>query len=967
MPTKQTYDPRVQELLDGAKRRRGFGVAKDRSIFGAYKELGSREKNTLLKTIDVLASGQYFLAGAARGVKQGSGDIWQSGLRGVAERTSFSTITGDPWSGFAFDVLFDPVNLLSGGALAKVGGKGGRALIKAMRMNPKLTRVVDLVGSNHVQNYLLKRDDYNGFVKLKNAWLGRLNFARSTSLNKYSKEIVDLVPDATERRQIGYLIDSEPVMAKHALREMRGDAGKGMTPFFELPENRRVPLKELRDSDEWKYWKKKFDSMTGDQQEAFGIARKALSELESLKIGAKLLTAERAAGYIVKAGGRNYAPRYYYTKENAISHIQDKRASLQKMFDQPGKRLSKKARKKIVDDMNEFDDQLSVLADMPDVIGSTFHQRIRKTIPTSEVSHFAQEAEYGHLPYEKLPQKLREALETDIAKTLDLESREVARAIANQQFYRTAVRYLRMNGLMLPESLKGKGAKVVLREMQEAGIPVNRKMLKEELDIVKVQGMSNFLVPKSIANEVNAVMKSYTGTAHMDKVTNAWAGATRWWKAFTLMPFPSYHLRNRLGNIWNMTFDMDKGVADYLTHHRPATELVHAAKHGDIGEGMVEYAGRKYSRKDLVDGMLHERVISGGEFAGEVGSVMDNSRDYFMGALFDPKRNIVTRTGYRLGRHIEDGDRATYFLYRLSKGDTFAEAGTQVRKRLFDYEHGLTPFESKWLRNGLVPFWAWTKFNLPYQLEMLAAHPQRFVRYKKGLAAYEDVAGGPQPDETYLAEWMKKAVNFRMKWDEKSNTYSYFVLDSWWPAADIGKFTSTRAGQEFLNMIHPGAKLPFELLSNYSFFSGKKIQRAGHQGQLLGMEKVLNKAGIGLDKRVEHLLRSARVINEADRVIMTMVKEYGGVSPKSFAYAGLRALFGKTYPTNMQDQIRLWDYVTGKQLGELTGARRAAEKYGGDRYNIKAIDRQIKELTDLREKHLKLPQVRRALKKTRRR
>jgi len=80
-------------------------------------------------------------------------------------------------------------------------------------------------------------------------------------------------------------------------------------------------------------------------------------------------------------------------------------------------------------------------------------------------------------------------------------------------------------------------------------------------------------------------------------------------------------------------------------------------------------------------------------------------------------------SGFTAGRAIEDTMRAGHFLWRLSKGDDPLKAAKSVQKHLFDYQYGLTPFEKKFGRNFMLPFYAWTRFNLPLQLEMLATQP----------------------------------------------------------------------------------------------------------------------------------------------------------------------------------------------------------------------------------------------------
>jgi len=889
--------------------------------FSAYQSLVKKEGNLLFKTLDVAISGQYFLAGAAKGIQEGE-PRWQAGLRGIANRASFRELEGvNTGTGFAMDVFLDPSNLIPGKLLVGAAGKGVKQTVNAIRRVPGGSRLVNDLGEKFVINYLLKRDDYDGFIRLKNDLYGRLNYARSEEINKWSDDIFEVLPEKTSRETIGKLYDDFPLLSP-------------------------------KESPEYERWYLRYKDLNAEEQEGFTLLKRGLEELSERRRAGKLVSAEQMAGFI-RATGRPYIPRYYATKENAISHVSSYRSSLSDRV--KSIKLSNKKREMVEKKLAEADKWLDDLENMPETIGPFYKSRIHRYYQSGAEPDFVRKRKHKEA-IDDLPEELFKSLETDAAVILDIASRSTTKALHSQKFVADAARYLRKMGLVVPRELAGRDPRTIVTEMQKMGMKIDRRVLSGPLEKIKVDKLQDFMVPKAIADDVNTVLKAYTDPSYQKEVLGAWDASTRWWKAFTLMPFTGYHIRNRLSNIWNMGFDMKPN--QYIVHYKPAHKLWWDIYHGTLNGSKYRLGKKTYTDKELMEGALHNRVIGGGEVAGEVGAVYEDAGGILKGIL-DPKRNPFTKYGYKAGRYIEDTDRLTYWFYRLTKGDTMAEAGEIVRHRLFDYQYGLTSFEQKWFRNRMVPFWAWTKFNLPYALEMLIRHPQRYIRYQKARRTVEDTWAGPEPEEQYLADWLKRSGKMRIWYNPKTETYHYLLFDSWWPGADIGKLHYNRVGREFLNMVTPLVKLIPETIFGYDLFRMRKMERfPGEKGKLAGVE--LN---IPLSKRIEHIARTMRIVNETDRVIQATGREYSTSFGERMFRGALRALVGRpVYPVKYESQIRSWNYRTRKQLGQLKAARAMAVKYGGKR-NVEIIDKQIKEVENLREHHLKLPRVESALKK----
>jgi hypothetical protein len=326
--------------------------------------------------------------------------------------------------------------------------------------------------------------------------------------------------------------------------------------------------------------------------------------------------------------------------------------------------------------------------------------------------------------------------------------------------------------------------------------------------------------------------------------------------------------------------------------------------------------------------------------------------------IIDPASNPITRKGFEFGRYIEDTDRMAHFIWRLSKGDNVDEAARSVQKFLFDYTHGLSPIEQKFGRSFLFPFYAWTRFNLPLQLEMLARQPQKFARVGKFRSAIEDQIGGPTPEETDVQQWLKDTPKVRIAWDAEKGIYKYFSLDNWLPAADIGKMLSFKEfRQEVLNLWTPFMKMPIELSFNHSFFQGREIAPEGQPFTTLRLpipriEKGKLKAKpvrMPIPALFDHALRHVRFVNETARVLKS-------IDEGDWVTAMVRPVIGRAYPTEPKRQRQWWKWYYDRKISYMKSKRTQAQKRldkgtgtPADRINIRILTKKIGEGEELRK------------------
>jgi len=299
--------------------------------------------------------------------------------------------------------------------------------------------------------------------------------------------------------------------------------------------------------------------------------------------------------------------------------------------------------------------------------------------------------------------------------------------------------------------------------------------------------------------------------------------------------------------------------------------------------------------------------------------------------VLNPDLNVWVRAGYDVNQIVEENARLAHFLWRLSKGDSARDAAKSVNKYLFDYMNGLSEFENRYFRGFLMPFYTWTRFNMPLQLEMLIKKPQKFAQIGKGKQLIEDQMGGPEGNDRFQAEWMKRMFGVRWHWDEKKNQYGVFMLNSFLPAADLQKFFDLEEIRDtIVSLATPGIKLPLEILWKYDTFRGRPIVEQGKTHMYFNLPG---------DKKVPvhwvagHLLRSVRFLNSAHNFFADNVS-----NKQKFA----RLVIGRSYPYNPTDQKMWWTRNLRNAVRELK-SQRSQDISNGETADIKYQSAAIEE------------------------
>ena len=199
--------------------------------------------------------------------------------------------------------------------------------------------------------------------------------------------------------------------------------------------------------------------------------------------------------------------------------------------------------------------------------------------------------------------------------------------------------------------------------------------------------------------------------------------------------------------------------------------------------------------------------------------------------------NPLLQLNRAVAQQVENNGRWTLFLDRLVKGAPVEEAALAPKTWHFDYRN-LTEIEKKVFRT-LIPFYAWQRFAVPRMVSSMMENPARFARIGKVSNAIErlsdDWSNIPQPD--YFDE--VAAIQLPIAHQDKP---LFAQLDV--PVLELNRMNK----KDVLSSLHPMAKLVIEDAPSggHSLFLGMPLER--FPGEEL--------EGVGMTKKTAHTLSS---------------------------------------------------------------------------------------------------------------
>ena len=376
--------------------------------------------------------------------------------------------------------------------------------------------------------------------------------------------------------------------------------------------------------------------------------------------------------------------------------------------------------------------------------------------------------------------------------------------------------------------------------------PKAAKVADNARDAFKRDNTEVFLAPKDVRRQIEDTLEMMTGSVVGEKrlrdFMKVYDEIQNGWKAWTLGVRPAYHTRNALGNILNA--DDKLWDAEYHDTGYTMREIVENAKDRGVTAGHYadDIVRDQVKAQEAAAGMISplERglgpdnpIVKTGFAIG--GTIEGNARyAVFLNALAQIKKDPskfkwtapdgskvalsdVGKNNWSM-RVVDDprGGKAQYQVPMTRDEAVFDIASQKVKESLFDYRD-VSKFERNVLKRTM-PFYTWTRKNIPAQLKHLVLNPERAEKLHLAKEQFEHETGDLTYSD-YGKFWGDRVPIFLGK--EKQGVVQAFTALNVVPMADLQRMF--RPGHLLTEMVTPLIKEPLEQIFNYDTFRKKPI------------------------------------------------------------------------------------------------------------------------------------------------
>lgn len=415
---------------------------------------------------------------------------------------------------------------------------------------------------------------------------------------------------------------------------------------------------------------------------------------------------------------------------------------------------------------------------------------------------------------------------------------------------------------------------------------------------VTVRGVA---FPPEFARIITKQEKILNNPNEAKKLIKIFDEVQTWWKKYTLGLRPAWHTRNAFGNFWNAY--LIGGLTDPLRYGEAAA----IQKSMQVGKGKVvgasdyivgkvtgkaldkgaEVRGTGMTREEIFDEAIKRGVYESGMYGQDVGTGAARSSN----VIGSTEWSVINKA-FAAGKTVENNARLALFIDSIAKGVKAAgrkgqtkfkpdeiekildDASINVRKSLFDYGD-LSEVEKRYMKRAM-PFYTWTRKNIPAQLQAIALHPDRANKLNILVAGLQ--SGVQRIDSNDIDEWIKDQYPIFLNAEDSEQTYTFITALSYLPTAELNRVFQSPEGMAhmFSQMGTPLLKVPLEIMFNYDTFRERPIdvleyETKGRFGEgifksvpgLTGSQDFL---GMKVTPHQKHLLQALVLLGEVDRL-----------------------------------------------------------------------------------------------------
>jgi hypothetical protein len=416
-----------------------------------------------------------------------------------------------------------------------------------------------------------------------------------------------------------------------------------------------------------------------------------------------------------------------------------------------------------------------------------------------------------------------------------------------------------------------------------------------------------------------------------DKLQNAWKTmSTVWW-----VPF---HTRNGVNNMFQNSL---MGVNDPFYYLKAASMQIQDKfpNFHKYLEDKMPSVFKPFSDADLQ--ILKEYRDQGLEKVGFMSGDIESLDNLVMapfdsikgaptfkdkaGRTFSYVSSLPTKLGRFASELVEGNAKLAHFIAKRADGFSSYDAGKSVKKALFDYDD-LTDIEKGVLKRAM-PFYTYTKKNVPLQFEALLKTPAKQLKVVK-IKNNIELLTGDDNTEVLLKETHPEIYNAAPVFiGRKDGKDRYVTLGGYIGVSDLNMLSNPSSGvTQLLSMVTPLAKLPVEQAINQWIYFGKPItKQVGFKvipygsalSKVPGTEVITGYGeddllGYRVPGRLAHLATLFRPINELNKIVGTQFKD------RSTADKVMNILLGgKTYDYNVRDLLKQYQGIEENKIRDI--------------------------------------------------
>ena len=316
---------------------------------------------------------------------------------------------------------------------------------------------------------------------------------------------------------------------------------------------------------------------------------------------------------------------------------------------------------------------------------------------------------------------------------------------------------------------------------------------------------------------------------NINSVVKLMQNFNKWWKTFATVVVPGFHMRNAQSNLFNMFLADGPSVLNpYLHNHViKAMQGVDDSFYHPVLKRNVRYS----ELTDLYDKKVGDLGLFGDELnRAERKAISQTGKKPILEKIYEeiPTRvnSALPRYGAKLGQAVEHEAKLALFMDNWLKYGDADFAASRVHEYLFNYRD-ITVFDNNFMK-VIMPFWTWSKKNIPLQWRNLIRQPRKFGTfvhlkdYMRNIS--EDPKTGKIPGYEFEPDYIKELMGVVTPFMTPSKTR--MVYNPNFAFQDIGKVSA----KDWLSSLTPMLKVPAELIANKEFYTEAPIVSKGSSG-----------------------------------------------------------------------------------------------------------------------------------------